>query len=233
VNETLCRALLQARLTEEDVAARLQVDPKTVRRWLEGRMPYLRHRWTLSALLGVDESDLWPQLRATRTRPEEVRAIYPHRDAVPRGVWLRLFGSAEHEIGMLDHSALFLAEDPEILTTLADRVGAGVRLRICLADPDVTAVEQRSPRDDGSADSIRAALALYESLPNGDVEVRLHGAILYHSIYRSDDQILVAQRVYGLPSGRAPLLRLGQPSGLGTTFLEECARIWAVAERKP
>ena len=83
MNETLCRALLQARLTEEDVATRLQVDPKTVRRWLEGRVPYLRHRWALAALLGLDETDLWPHLRRTRSRPEEVQAIYPHLDAVP------------------------------------------------------------------------------------------------------------------------------------------------------
>ena len=67
MNETLCRALLQARLTEEDVATRLQVDPKTVRRWLEGRVPYLRHRWALAALLGLDETDLWPHLRRTRS----------------------------------------------------------------------------------------------------------------------------------------------------------------------
>jgi transcriptional regulator with XRE-family HTH domain len=67
LNESLCRALLRARLTEGDVAARLQVDPKTVRRWLEGRVPYLRHRWAIAAMLGVDETDLWPQLRTTRT----------------------------------------------------------------------------------------------------------------------------------------------------------------------
>ena len=64
MNETLCRALLRARLTEDDLAAELQVDPKTVRRWLEGRVPYPRHRWALAALLGADEADLWPQLRA-------------------------------------------------------------------------------------------------------------------------------------------------------------------------
>jgi transcriptional regulator with XRE-family HTH domain len=111
LNEILRRALLRARLSEEDVAARLGVDPKTVRRWLEGRVPYIRHRWMLAGVLSLDEADLWPQLRATRSRPDEVRAIYPHRDAVPREVWLRLFSSAEREIGILDCSALFLAED--------------------------------------------------------------------------------------------------------------------------
>ena len=48
MNENLRRAMLRARLSEENVAAQLQVDPKTVRRWLEGRVPYLRHRWLLA-----------------------------------------------------------------------------------------------------------------------------------------------------------------------------------------
>ena len=80
MNESLRRALLRARLSEEDVAARLQVDPKTVRRWLEGRVPYPRHRWPLAAMLGLDEADLWPQLGASRSRPQEIQAIYPHRE---------------------------------------------------------------------------------------------------------------------------------------------------------
>ena len=118
MNENLCRALLQARLTEEDVATRLQVDPKTVRRWLEGRLPYLRHRWALAALLGLDETDLWPQLRAADTRPAEVRAIYPRLDAVPREVWLGLFISARQEIGILAVSEMPFATDPAIMAAL-------------------------------------------------------------------------------------------------------------------
>ena len=113
MNENLRRALLRARLTDEDVAAQLEVDPKTVRRWLEGRIPYLRHRWALAGLLGLDEADLWPEIRAAlaaRSRPEEIRAVYPSWQAVPREVWLCLFTSAEHEIGILDDSGLLLAD---------------------------------------------------------------------------------------------------------------------------
>jgi transcriptional regulator with XRE-family HTH domain len=135
LNETLRRALLRARLTEENVAARLEVDPKTVRRWLEGRVPYLRHRWAIAGMLGLDEADLWPQVSATRSRPEEVLAIYPHRDDVPSDLWQMLFGSAKREIGILGESALFLADDPGVLAVLGDRARAGVKVRICLRDP--------------------------------------------------------------------------------------------------
>jgi transcriptional regulator with XRE-family HTH domain len=83
LNEAFCRALLRAGLTEEDVAARLDVDPKTVRRWMEDRaLPYRRHRWALVAMLGTGETELWPQLRS-QSRPEEVKAIYPRFSAVP------------------------------------------------------------------------------------------------------------------------------------------------------
>ena len=125
MNESLRRALLRARLSEEDVAARLEVDPKTVRRWLEGRVPYPRHRWLLATALGLDEADLWPQLSASRSRPQEVQAIYPHREDIPRETWLRLFGHAQERIDILASSALFLAADPEVMAILADRAARG------------------------------------------------------------------------------------------------------------
>ena len=48
MNEPLRRALLRARLRKDDVAARLGVDPKTVRRWLNGRVPYTSNRLALA-----------------------------------------------------------------------------------------------------------------------------------------------------------------------------------------
>jgi len=129
VNEPLRRALLRARLREDDVAARLGVDPKTVRRWLNGRTPYSHNRAAIAELVGTDEADLWPDAGgplAARTRPEELGTVYPHRWAVPREVWARLFGSAEQEIAILAYSALFLAEDTGILRILAEKGRAGV-----------------------------------------------------------------------------------------------------------
>jgi transcriptional regulator with XRE-family HTH domain len=60
VNEPLRRALLRARLREDDIAARLRVDPKTVRRWLNGRVPYPHNRAAIAELAGADEAELWP-----------------------------------------------------------------------------------------------------------------------------------------------------------------------------
>ena len=129
MNENLRRALLRAGLTDEDVAAQLEVDPKTVRRWLEGRLPYLRHRWALAGLLGLDEADLWPEIRAAiaaRSRPAEIRAVYPSWQVVPHEVWLCLFTSAEQEIAILDDSGLLLS-DQAVLSALADKARAAVQ----------------------------------------------------------------------------------------------------------
>ena len=74
MNEPLRRALLRARLREDDIAARMGVDPKTVRRWLNGRVPYPHNRAAIAELVGADEADLWPDAGgplAARTRPEE------------------------------------------------------------------------------------------------------------------------------------------------------------------
>jgi transcriptional regulator with XRE-family HTH domain len=232
LNETLRHALLRARLSEEDVAARLEVDPKTVRRWLEGRVPYLRHRWMLAGVLGLDEADLWPQLRAARSRPDEVRAIYPHRDAVPRDVWRRLFGSAEREIGILDCSALFLAENPGVLGVLAGRAWAGVRVRICVRDPGASGVSDSAARQDTEdrlAARVRDVLGRYGPLREGGrTKIRLHRDVLYNSIYRADDELLVSQHAYGIPAGRAPVihLRRTKEGDMVTAYLESFEGVW-------
>ena len=170
MNEPLRRALLRARLREDDIAARLGVDPKTVRRWLTGRVPYPHNRAAIAELVGADEADLWPDaggLLAARTRPEELGTVYPHRWAVPREVWVRLFGSAEREIAILAYSALFLAEDTGILRILAEKGRAGVTVRIALGDPDGPNVAERGEEEgigDAMAAKIRNALTLYRPL---------------------------------------------------------------------
>jgi transcriptional regulator with XRE-family HTH domain len=236
VNETLRRALLRARLSEEDIATRLEVDPKTVRRWMEGRVPYLRHRWALAGMLGLDETDLWPEVSLARSRPEEVRAIYPHRDAVPSDVWLALFSSAKREIGILGDSGLFIAEVPGVLTVLSERACAGVRVRVCIGDPDTgeVAVDSAAASSgDKPAPLIRDAIARYGQLrESGEVEIRVHRAVLNNSIYRADEQLLVSQHAYGISAGRAPVLYLCQAGNddMVTTYLESLERLWARAQ---
>lgn len=238
MNEPLRRALLRVRLREDDVAARLGVDPKTVRRWLNGRVPYANNRTALADLVGAAEADLWPDAGGpltTRTRPEELATVYPHRWSVPCDVWTRFFASAEREIGILAYSALFLAEDAGILRILADKGRAGVSVRIALGDPDSPHVAECGG-DEGTGDAVpakvRNALTLYRPLreiPN--IEIRLHHTVLYNSIYRADDRLLVNQHAYGVHASHAPLFCLnGADHGdMAAGYVASFERVWLAA----
>jgi transcriptional regulator with XRE-family HTH domain len=236
VNELLRRFLLQAGLREDDVAARLGVDPKTVRRWLSGRVPYPHNRAAIADLLGAEESDLWPGVSgalAARIRPDELTMVYPHRADVPREVWTRFFSSAGREIGILAYSALFLAEDTRILLLLAEKGREGVNIRIALGDPETSHAALRDDEDIGDAApaKIRKALALYDQSVAGveNVEIRLHQTVLYNSIYRADDQLIVNQHAYGIPAARAPVFCL-RDAGSGemiAQYRDSFERVWA------
>lgn len=222
MNEILRRALFRARLAEEDVAAQLGVDPKTVRRWLEGRLPYTRHRWALSTLLDIDEGDLWPEIHAARyarSRPEEIRAVYPHRWAIPHEVWRDLFESAQRQIDILAYSALFIAEDNELLNVFGSRARAGVNVTITLGDPTSPHVAERGAEEgigDAMSAKVRNALMLYRRLLDvGNVEILLHQARLYNSSFRADSDLLVNQHVYGIPAANGPVLHLRRVGGRG------------------
>ncbi len=232
MNEPLRRALLRARLREDDVAARLGVDPKTVRRWLNGRVPHPHNR---AAIAGVDEAGLWPDaggLLAARFRPEELGTVYRHRWAVPRGAWVRLFGSAEREIAILAYSALYLAEDAGILRIFTEKARTGVSVRIALGDPDGPAVAERAEEEgigDAMAAKIRSALTLYRPLCGMDnIEIRLHRTVLYNSIYRADHQLLVNQHTYGIPDAQAPVFCLSSTGSgeMTALYLESFERVW-------
>jgi hypothetical protein len=236
VNEPLRQALLRARLREDDVAARLGVDPKTVRRWLNGRVPYPHNRVAVAELVSADEADLWPNAGgplAARTWPEELGMVYPHRWAVPREVWVRLFGSAKHEIAILAYSALFLGEDTGILRIVADKGRTGVTVRIALGDPDGPHAAERGEEEgigDAMPAKIRNALTLYRSLSVvQNTEIRLHRTVLYNSIYRADGQLMVNQHTFGIPAAQAPVFCLCDTHGgeMAALYLDSFERVWA------
>lgn len=239
MNDLLRRALADARLTEADVANRLGVDPKTVRRWVAGRVPYPRNRARIASLVRRDEVDLWPQLAVADLRTEpaviDVLSTYPHRWAVPRPVWKQLFQGARNEIGILAYAGLFLAEDMGIVRALAERARNGVAVRILLGDPDGKCVAERGS-DEGVGESmaakIRNALVHYRTLRNVDgVEVRLHDTVLYNSIYRADDDLLINPHAYGIAASQAPVLylRRAEDGDMASTYLESFERVWASA----
>lgn len=234
----MTRALGRLGLSATDVAARLGVDPKTVERWYVGRIPYPRHRAALAHLTGWPERDLWPGL-ATHPRTDlaadEVRHAYPHRSSVPSERWQRHFARAEREICILAYSALFLAEDAEIQRTLRDKASSGLRVRIALGDPGGRHIAERGTEegiDDLMAARVRNALALFRPLASATgVELRLHDTVLYNSIFRADDDLLVNVQVYGCPASLTPVLYLHQSGDddMACKYVHSFEHVWASA----
>jgi transcriptional regulator with XRE-family HTH domain len=239
-NERLRATLLERGLTPASLADELSVDQKTVERWISfGRLPYRKHRYAAASRLGVDEAYLWldalSKEQVAAASDSEVLAIYPHRSDVPREVWERLFKTAERDIGVLVYSGLFLAEDPVLQKVLADQARAGIRVRILLGDPGSAQVAERGADEgvDGlMAAKIQNALVLYRALlAIESAEFRFHRTILYNSIYRGDDHLLVNTHVYGVPAAGAPVWHLRKVAGgeIAATYLESFERVWESA----
>lgn len=235
-NDRLRSVMLERGVTPAELAETLQVDPKSVERWVKGRVPYRRHRYAVAAHLGVDEAYLWPDALSSdevaSAAESEIVTVYPHRWMVPAEVWREVFQRAEREIGILVYSGLFLAEDAGILRILRQRAEAGVRIRILLGDPDSEPVAQRGADErinENMAARIRNSLVLHEPLRDLEsIEFRLHRTVLYNSIYWSDDQLLVNTHIYSFPASQAPVLHLRRVAGgdMVRTYTTSFERVW-------
>ena len=243
-NERLRALLLERRVTTAKLAEAVQVDAKTVERWIvAGRVPYRKHRYDVSAFFGVDESYIWPDAldrdQVAAASESEIIAVYPTRWAAPRDAWEHLFSQAEREIGILAYSCHFLAEDAGIRRLLAEKAESGVRVRILLGDPDSPFVLERGRSegiDDTMPSKVRSAIAMFrplQSVPNA--ELRLHGTILYNSIYLGDENLLVNTHIYGIMANNAPFFHLRKlPGGaMAAAYLESFERVWTEAEPPP
>jgi hypothetical protein len=230
--------LANARLREVDVAQALGVDPKTVQRWLAGRLPHPRHRWALAELVHQHEYDLWPRLAGGQPQVinQEILATYTHRGAVPRELWQQLFTNAKNEIGILVYAGLFLAEDIDLVRIMRDRAEDGVTIRILLGDPDCEQVALRGAEEgiaEAIAAKIRNVIVLYQLLLDlPTVEIRLHTTVLYNSIYRADNEMLVNTHIYGNAAAQAPVLHLQRhnDADMFATYADSFERVWTTAK---
>lgn len=235
-NERLRAALLEKRLTPEDLAEAMGVDRKTADRWLRGTRPYRKHRYDIAKRLGVDEAYLWPdglpRKQVEDISDSELVAVYPHRSDVPREVWERLFETAEQDIGLLDYDGLFLAEDAALQRILMCKAEDGVRVRLLLGDPESPHLGAATEDRHATAGKVRSAITAYRPLrAAGNVEFRLHRTVLFSSIYRADDQLLVNTHIHGVPAAHAPVWHLRRISGgeVASAFRDSFEHVWDTA----
>jgi hypothetical protein len=238
-NERLRVAILSSGLGIAGAADAMEVDRKTVERWIGGRLPYSKYRYTLAQLLGTDPAYLWPGSStpaANDLAMAEVLTIHPVRSMVSNDLWLRLFEAATRQLDVLVYAGFWLSEDPGIRRLLPRKAKAGVQLRFLLGDPDSAEVAQRGI-DEGIGKAISAKIAntihnYRDLIGAANVEFRLHATVLYNSIYRADDEMLVNSHLYGAPAHLAPLMHLRRVAGaeLFSGYLDSFERVWAAAK---
>ncbi|MEU3498746.1 hypothetical protein ABZ747_35330 [Kitasatospora cineracea] len=209
-NARLRAALVASNLTIEALAHALQMDPRTVQRWLDepGRMPYTRHAHAAAKLLHADPYLLWPELgsrRAAQAGPrDEIMSWYPNRGGVPAEVWGRVLEDATDRIDIALSCGLFLTDAVvNLVGVLTERARSGARVRIALPDPGAAATQSEATR-----------LLLVEDLfadLHGVPGVRMfrHGGIA-NDIVRADAHLLVMLKVDGTPAAACPVLYLNR-----------------------
>ncbi|MEX2969175.1 XRE family transcriptional regulator [Streptomyces sp. C184] len=243
-NERLRAAMAAGGWTHATLAARAQVDPKSVERWVNlGRTPRRATALLAAETLGEDVHALWPalrQARAARAVSSELVALYDQRADVPVSTFTDMLAEARENIDVLVYAAVFLHEGfPRLNDLLRERAAEGCSVRIALGDAESENVRQRGEEERfGHGIESRCQLALMHYRPLlgvPGIEIRTHGTTLYNSIYRADDQLLANAHVWGVNAYGAPVwhLRRNGDGGIFDTYAQSFDAVWTMAKPVP
>lgn len=237
-NERLRMAMDHAGLTPERAARLTGVDPKTVQRWLSGRVPHPRHRFKLADELDENEEFLWPGVRRAHseasTTAAELVAAYPFRADVDPSRWWDLIMRAEHQIDLLGYTLYFLPhQHPQLVNVLLDKCAKGCKIRVVIADPESEHVQRRDAEEDEAITLVARIQSSQKELAPlfecGGADLRYQDAPLYNSIFRFDDEMFVTPHLYATPGRAAPLMHLKRlgPNGMFSRFSAHFEGLWA------
>jgi hypothetical protein len=236
VNERLRAAMSASGVTVESLARSANVDPKTVHRWIAGRIPHPRHRWAVVERVHESEGYLWPDALQPGGTPDasaEIVAAYPYRSQVDAGRWWRLIDGASSEIDLLGYTVYFLPQqDPRTVAALAEKCQSGCRVRLVVADPESEHVRRRDEEEQEPITlvaRIKSSLRAFEPLLScPGAELRFQDVPLYNSLFRFDDEMFVTPMLYPTPGHAAPLLHLRRlrPEGIFSRFQSHFSAVW-------
>jgi transcriptional regulator with XRE-family HTH domain len=238
VNVMLRDAMARRGVTREELARRVGVDVKTVDRWVDlpSRTPHPPRRAAVAEVLGVDPGMLWP--RAVRAAiktgvDREIVASYAYRNECPPTVWSSLIDGAERDIVFAGYTSYFLwQEQPRAAERLRAKVGAGVRVRFLLGDPDSDVTRRRELVEDNPlsvSTRIQMTLAQLRKLgPLPGLEARFSDQHISLSVFSFDDEALVTPHIADLLGHESPMLHLRrlQPNGLYDRFAQHVDALW-------
>ncbi|WP_322780260.1 helix-turn-helix transcriptional regulator [Frankia sp. Cas4] len=237
-NERLRTALTRRHWDVPGFAEAVGVDPKTIERWVtKGRTPHRGTAMKAARLLGEDPEYLWPDVGrrvAVDQKHGEVITVYTERSAVPNSLWLSLLQDATHSVDILVYAGLHLPEaNPAWAKEIRRKCDESVKVRIAFGDPECAEVRMRGEEEGvgaGMAARIKYALAWHQSIIGCEnLSIGFHSTVLYNSILRFDDQMLVNPHIYSMPAFRAPIIHLRRIEGgpLFQTYGECFEHIWS------
>ena len=238
MNTRLRESMEARRVTVKRISEQTQVDPKTVQRWVNGRVPHTQHRWKVAEILNEREDYLWPnegnEQNTALAKTDEILAAYGKRADVPVEAWWNLFKKSEKNIDLLGFALLFLPEQhPGLSNLLVEKSKKGCLIRIAVADPKCHYVKERDDEEklEGTLQArIVSTLRHFRELQNcPNVMMRYHRSPMYNSTFRFDDEMFVTPHLYGLHGNKAPLLHIRRLSndGLYKCFHDSFEALWA------
>ncbi len=177
-NDILKHTLKAAGLTAEEFAEIVQVDPKTVQRWVAGRIPRPRHRTTIARALDRPEHELWPDTipapDAEESRPSIGEVIGSWGRATDPGAPnpAAFIKSAGDTVDLLDDNLIL--NQPPVHDAIRDRAFEGCDIRILTSTPPGPALTGQD-----------------------QIAIRTADTRLGHVIVRADDRILFALALAG------------------------------------
>jgi hypothetical protein len=212
-NDTLRAALDQANLGPDDLAQIVQVDVRTVRRWLSGGTPYPRQRGKVARALDTTEQHLWPHIPVapapnnTPPPPADVLTGYTSADDLAAPDWKTLMRDATERIDLLGDTLLGILETRGVPDLLASKATNGCAIRILLSHP--------GPH-----------LAPLADRPG--IEIRILNDPARHDIHRFDEQLLLTLHLQGGDPDRGPVLHLHRaaPPGLFDGLTDHYNDLW-------
>src|SRR5215469_2631020 len=134
MNERLRAAMSAKGMEIETVARQVGVNPKTVQRWLGGRLPHPRHRWRICDLLEQSEQHLWPGVglgASGSNAASEIVAAFAHRADAPSQLWAGMLERVRTNLDLLGYAILFFPEQhPQLARLVETKCAQGLRVRI-------------------------------------------------------------------------------------------------------
>lgn len=212
-NHRLRGALLNAGMTTAALAAVVQVDTKSVSRWItEDRLPHPATRGSVARALNQEETFLWPALldcmEGADAEALKVERLWATRSAISCETWHALFSQISNELDVQVYAGAFLLETLDLVDVLQWKASEGARIRILVGDPDGVAVLHRAQELGIEWLPARCRSTLrYLDRVNG-ISVRIHDTHHYASIFRFDDVVLANTHAFGVLACHSPVQQL-------------------------